>query len=326
MKANPIRWHCTLLWAISSLVGCVSTPEDTHSGEEIRLMQQVQEVVGLEEATNESLIQYVEEAVKTPIVFHGLVLDRSGQPVSNQPIRAVVFDRKLDPLVWPYLGWTRITGLRTDRWGRFVIKDRTGARLTVATVDDDIWDINDESNERSFFYADADRDNNPGPLPLTKDAAAVFVLDKIPPEYRANPVNLGAIALPPSKTIGINLHRPRYGVTLGDADFLVKLTRGPVDADDRFDWLVTITAPQGGIQATSELYGKRAPETGYSKSLAIGADAEDENWSSRREILCFLKTPEGHYAHLQLKIRANSKTPFIAVVGHTNEFGNRYLQ
>jgi len=84
------------------LMGCVTTPEDTYSSEELRLMQQSQDVIGLTDVTNESLISYIEEAIDTPIVFHGLVLDQSGQPVPNHPIKATVFDQKLEPLVWPY--------------------------------------------------------------------------------------------------------------------------------------------------------------------------------------------------------------------------------
>ena len=288
-------------------------------------MQQSQGVIGLTDVSHESLISYVEEAINTPTVFHGLVLDQSGQPVSNHPIKATVFDQKLDPLVWPYLGWTRITGLSTDRQGRFVIKDRNGARLTVAIDDDDFWDINDESGERVFYYADADNEQNVSPLPVTADTAAIFVLEEIPVEYRANPVNLGAIMLPASDTIGINLHRPRYGVALDEADFLVELTKSETLSDGRFDWQITITLPAGGIQATPELYSRRTPETGYSESLTIVADAEDENWSTRREILCFLKTAGDQYAHLELKMRINDRTPFIAVMGHTNEFGNPFL-
>jgi len=227
--------------------------------------------------------------------------------------------------VWPYLGWTRITGLSTDQQGRFVIKDLNGARLAVAIDDDDFWDINDESGERVFYYADADHDQNVSPLPVTADTAAIFVLEEIPVEYRANPINLGAIALQPSQTIGINLHRPRYAVPSEEADLLVEFTKSVAYDNSPFDWRVSISVPAGGIQTTPDLYGKRAPETGYSQSLTISAGAEDENWSTRREVLCFLKTAGGQYAHLELKIRANGRTPFIAVMGHTNEFGNPFL-
>ena len=325
MKLTSINVYGALPCAIFSLAGCVTTPDDTYSSEEIRLMQQSQDVVGLTQVTNESLIRYIEDSVNTPIVFHGLVLDQSGQPVPNHPIKATVFDQKLDPLAWPYLGWTRLTGLQTNQQGRFVIKGRNGARLTVAIDDDDFWDINDEAGERVFYYADADRNQNISPLPVTADTAAVFVLEEIPAEFRANPINLGAIALQPSQTIGVNLHRPRYPVPKEDADFLVEFTQGAARDDARFDWQIRITVPAGGIQTTPELYGKLAPEAGYAESLTVGAAAEDENWSSRHEILCFLKTSEGHYAHLQLKIRANDTTPFIAVMGHTNEFGNPFL-
>ena len=326
MIGTSITRYGALLCAVFSLTGCVTTPEDTYSSEELRLMQASQEVVGLAEVTNDSLVSYIKDAVNTPIVFHGLVIDQSGQPVANHRINVTVFDQQLDPLVWPYLGWTRLTGLSTNQQGRFVIKDRTGARLIVSVNDDDFWDINDESGERVFFYADADRDQNIAPLPVNSTTPAVFVLEEIPVEYRANPINLGAIMLPVSETIGVNLHQPRYPVPLDRADFLVEFTKGVIRHDARFDWRVTITVPAGGIQATPELYGRRAPETGYTESLTIGADAEAEHWSSRREVLCFLKTSEGHYAHLQLKIRANEMTPFIAVMGHTNAFGNRFLQ
>ena len=325
MTLASINRYWALLFALFALAGCVTTPDDTFSSQEIKLLQQTQDVAGLAEVTNASLISYVEEALNTPIVFHGLVLDRSGEPIPNHPVKATVFDQKLDPLVWPYLGWTRITGLSTNQQGRFVIKNRKGARLAVAIEDDDYWDINDESGERVFYYADADRDQNVSPLPLTADTAAIFVLEEIPVEYRANPINLGAIALQPSKTIGINLHRPRYAVPLKEADLLVEFTRSVAYGDSPFDWRVSISVPAGGIQTTPDLYGKRAPETGYSQSLTIGADAEDENWSTRREILCFLKTASAQYAHLELKIRVNGRTPFIAVMGHTNEFGNPFL-
>ena len=325
MKFTSVNRCGALLCAMLPLIGCVTTPEDTYSSEELRLMQQSQDVIGLTDVTNESLISYIEEAIDTPIVFHGLVLDQSGQPIPNHPIKATVFDQKLEPLVWPYLGWTRLTGLSTDQQGRFVIKDRNGARLSVAIDDDDFWDINDDSGERVFFYADADRDQNVSPLPLTANTAAVFVLAEIPGEYRANPINLGAIMLPASETIGVNLHRPRYAVPLDEADFLVEFTKGEIQSDSRFDWQITITVPAGGIQATPELYSRRIPENGYAETLTISAIAENEGWSSRREILCFLKTPDGHYAHLQLKIRANDTSPFIAVVGHTNESGNPFL-
>ena len=325
MTLTSINRYWALLFALSALAGCVTTPDDTYSSEEIKLLQQTQDVAGLAEVTNASLISYVEEALNTPIVFHGLVLDRSGEPIPNHPVKATVFDQKLDPLVWPYLGWTRITGLSTNQQGRFVIKNRKGARLAVAIEDDDYWDINDESGERVFYYADADRDQNVSPLPVTADTAAIFVLEEIPVEYRANPINLGAIALQPSKTIGINLHRPRYSVPLEEADLLVEFTKSVAYGESPFDWRVSISVPAGGIQTTPDLYGKRAPETGYSQSLTIGADAEDENWSTRREILCFLKTASAQYAHLELKIRVNGRTPFIAVMGHTNEFGNPFL-
>ena len=325
MTLTSINRYWALLCALFALAGCVTTPDDTYSSEEIKLLQQTQDVAGLAEVTNASLISYVEEALNTPIVFHGLVLDRSGEPIPNHPVKATVFDQKLDPLVWPYLGWTRITGLSTNQQGRFVIKNRKGARLAVAIEDDDYWDINDESGERVFYYADADRDQNVSPLPVTADTAAIFVLEEIPVEYRANPINLGAIALQPSKTIGINLHRPRYAVPLKEADLLVEFTKSVAYGDSPFDWRVSISVPAGGIQTTPDLYGKRAPETGYSQSLTIGADAEDENWSTRREILCFLKTASAQYAHLELKIRVNGRTPFIAVMGHTNEFGNPFL-
>tara|TARA_X000000950_G_scaffold45779_1_gene52156 strand:+ start:743 stop:1042 length:300 start_codon:yes stop_codon:yes gene_type:complete len=99
VKFTPVNRSGALLCLMLPLMGCVTTPEDTYSSEEVRLMQQSQGVIGLTDVSHESLISYVEEAINTPIVFHGLVLDQSGQPVSNHPIKATVFDQKLDPPV-----------------------------------------------------------------------------------------------------------------------------------------------------------------------------------------------------------------------------------
>lgn len=321
------RWYRSgcAAFALLALSSCVTTPENTYSQAEIDLLRESTGHTELEVATDPDLIAHIDEAVATPVDFHALIVDKAGNPIPDFPVQITLYDQKLSPLAWPYLGWTTYSGLVTDKAGRVSLTGKTGARLAISVHNQDYWELEQKSSRAVFNYADVARSSGDGPLPTTPETAVTFRLQKVPDEAIASPLDMGSVRLRPGEEIGLSLYLPRYAVDPANADFFVQLDRQLPDESGRYDWQLRVRAPGGGVQLAPSLYIESAPELGYEESLELGHRADSDSWRDQTEALLFLRTPRGHYAFLELKIRTSGE-PFIAVTGRVNDFGLRYLE
>ncbi len=318
------RSGITALILSVALTACVTTPEDTYSTADLALLQERGWEPNFDGITPANLEAHVRAEIATPIVFHGLVLDESSNPIPDHPVSIVVFDRVLSPFQSPFFGWTTLQGIRTDRDGRFSLTDLRGAAVVVSVGDRDYWDIDEGRAQRVYHYSTWRLAENEHMLPVDPQSPAVFHLDRKPERARTTLVRLGSITLPLDAQTGIALNRPRYPVEPGVADLLLHFTREPANVDGRFSWRLRITTPDGGIQRVQTLFTDQAPAEGYLQQLDIGYEASAQGWNHRVDIPCFVLTGEGHYASLVLRVRT-LETPFVAVSGKLNPHGERYL-
>ena len=304
---------------------CVSTPDQTQSNREVGLIQQIGWEPSIFDTSRRDFKQTAQQAVNSPIQFHGLVTSERGNPVANLPVEIIVFDRLLDPFVSPYFGWTKLLDICTDNAGRFSITKRQGAALVVTVRHPDYWEENDQNAVRTFLYADQLAYENEHPLPTSRQTPAVFTMIRKPPEAYPEKVSTGTIEIPHQKAIGIKLlGNSRASVPIEEAELVMQLSKGPPADSENYDWALTVQVPGGGIQTLKGLFETQAPESGYEPQLTLGIEAEAANWDHRGEWYCYIKTAAGNYGLLEIRVRTRNRS-FVALEGTLNTMQARYI-
>ena len=315
-------WISPLLALV--LNGCISVPDDTWNQQEARVLEMRGWEPDFDGVRQDELENHVREEINAPIEFHGLVFDDQGEPIAGLPVKVTLFDEIIQPFRSPYFGWTNLHNVQTDAKGRFQVSGRTGAALIVSVTSADYWDVDEHRAQRVYYYSDFRRAQNKHPLPLTSSAPATFQLKPKPEEAKTELIRMGSITLPIGEEIGLSLGRPRHPVDAELADLLVTLKMDEPDSEDRYNWQLQVRVPGGGIQRVHTLFTDQAPAEGYQQGLRFGSSAGAGNWSHREELLCFMRTADGNFAAVTLRVRTRGQ-PFINVTGKINPHGLRYL-
>lgn len=320
-------WAVKLLAVLLCCTGCVTRPISTATSSDVRLYQEhLQRPPWLEEMSEDDIHRTVEQALQTPVDFHGVVVDEAGEPVSGAAVTFALFDQKLDPFEFPYVGWTMQPEVKSGLNGRFSLTGAQGTALYVRVQKDGYRAVG--NSKRHLRYAPRMQYLNEYPLP-TADAPMRFVLTPGLPLEGFFVVDSGGIPIPRGGSeIGFWLdQRDPYGVAPEKGHFAFSCDKGPERDDGRWDWSCRIRMKEGsGIQLRQDLVLLHAPEDGYQPVYEWGFDADDPDWDHRDERFVYIRLEDGrYYGHLTFKVRTAGDY-FFDVDGMVNLTGSRELE
>ena len=306
-----------------ALASCVTEAEQTASQTDMRnLGRQLEGSHGmnvLAQIPPEELEAAVKDMVATPIKFWGRVENEAGQPIPDAQVIVISFDRPADPFLFPYVSYTQFPTLTTDKEGRFVVRDTTGAALIVSVAKTGYQSVTGAS--RRLAYAEALRAG--GELP-TETNPAVFVFERTAFE-ELRPIATGALPLPESGEslpLSIRSIRP-YGVDPEEVEATVLCEQEAANSDGRFPWRCSLTIPGGGAQRM-RLEFDRAPEDGYAETIEFGDAVDDADWDHRRRERIVIRFPDQTYAFTNFRIRLTGERN-VSFKGVWNPTGSRVL-
>ncbi|MGH1472515.1 MAG: hypothetical protein ACRBCS_15105 [Cellvibrionaceae bacterium] len=303
----------------------MTAPTNTETPEQVNLVAAMEVLPSFDDTATDEIETVLEADIATPVTFFGKVIDESDEPLEGIPVDVVLLNRKLDPFISPYYGWTFLRDIQTDKNGYFSIKDTAAAGLSVSVSSEGFWDKG--NFERHYFYASRLDKKNQFPLPTTKETAAIFTLQEKPKNAFFERISTGTIPLPNQKLTGINFEQKRYAADLDDADLLITLDKGKTNDSSTYSWSITLTSSAGeaGFQRMRGPLSFQAPSNGYQKSLTFTMDSKSQDWRDRAEWEIYVKTAKSHYALLTIRVRTRG-APFVAIDGTINRFGARYVR
>lgn len=243
---------------------------------------------------------------RAPIDFFGKVVDEKGQPV---PEASVEFS-------WNNLQGTTQRTARSGADGLFSLNGEQGKHLAVNVSKSGYY--TSKSNLAGFFYAG--RDDNFVP---NRSQPVVFHLRKQGPAEMLH-VSSGRIKVPLDGTqVMINLWTGQPVVTGGDLRVTCLSKRG--ELEQKYDWELSISVPNGGIQETGEEFPFLAPNSSYESVMEIAMHGNDPiSWQNTIHRTYFVRLPEGRYGRLSLFFVAyNGVLRFDATI---NPSGSRNLE
>jgi len=309
------------------LGGCVNRAQSTTNQRDVGLLQRANDgdvPEALRIFDDDDLESELEEAMETPAPFWGLVVDEKGNPLADVAVRVTLFDHVLKPFEFPFVGWTELKGIRTDKRGRFKITGRSAGALVVNVIEDGYWQ--EEEGFRTYRYAEKLQHRNEYELP-TASSPATFRLIPKPPDAILEPISTGAISVDLDGTpVGVSYATTsRYGLPPDVGTIQLAVEAGPPNAEGRYDWQCRITVPEGGVQMRRGLFVTEAPADGYGTSLTLGYAADDPDWDHREDYRLFARDRNGIYAYFVLRVRTQNH-PFVSLEGVYNPTGARYGQ
>lgn len=310
-----------------ALTGCVSLPASTTTSSDVRVLRAQLEVPEwLGKLDDRAIDQLVTEALETPVDFYGRVVDRDGKPISDVGVELALFDHRLDPFVFPYVGWTALSPIKTDAEGRFALESVTGTDLYVRVFKPGWKSVG--NSKRHVRYAEVDRYLNEYPIPTEAEPMTFVMTPGLPLDdyYR---FNSGAVLLPrDGSEIGYRLDRPNpYGVAPEEGDLAVGCKKGAMTESGTWDWSCRLRMLNGGgVQLRRDLVLQQAPTDGYREVFEFGMSAEAAEWDHRAERYLYVRLRDGrYYGHLGLRVRTAGDF-FFAVDGMVNTAGTRELE
>ena len=312
----------------AALAGCVAQPvSQTTSSDLAAYRAQLEVPDWLAAMDPQEISDLVDQAIETPIAFYGRVVDTQGEPVPDARVSFAVFDTRLEPFEFPYVGWTLLPDVNTGRDGSFELVDVNGSSLYVR-VEKAGWKAVGNS-KRHLRYSEQTQHMNRYRLP-TEAEPMVFELTPGLPLEDYYYIHSGAVLIPrDGREIEYRLDTVNpYGVPAGEGDLAVSCDKGSVRADGRWDWSCTIrmTRAGGGIQLQREIVLEQAPEAGYMPAIEISMAADDPNWDHRADRFTYVSLREGHYyGHLTFRIRTDGDY-YFDIDGMVNVTGSRELE
>lgn len=305
--------------------GCVNRAKNTANSRDLGFLQRMsdREVPEVLQVFDDSDFEgELRDAVDTPADFWGVVMDEENNPLAGVPVRVTLFDHVIDPFEYPFIGWTELKNIRTDKQGRFKITGRRAGAVVVDVDEKGFWQ--EEQGYRSYYYAEELAERNERPLP-TVDNPAVFRLVPKPADAITEPVSTGAIAVSLDGTpVEVSLATySRHGEAPGEGTMEISVVADEPNEEGRYGWTCRVAVPDGGVQLRTQLFIKEAPADGYEKSMEVGYSADDPNWDHREDYLVFVRDPDGLYAHFVLRVRTHNN-PFVSLQGVFNPTGARY--
>jgi len=250
---------------------------------------------------------------KTPIEFYGRVLDQHDQSVPEAKVT----------LGWTASGGSKSGSVRSDANGYFEFTGERGKYLDVDVSKPGY--VGGKQARKGFEYAAFFEFDFHAP---DAKRPVIFRLWKL---GRAEPLYLWTM----SKDVGvddqpiwISARTGKVGPT-GDLSISVwRSIQGDLRSMTPFDLRITLRAAPGGeiVQTTDDLM-YLAPETGWTPEIVISRHVGPPWYGSVEEPKIYMRTPEGKYAALEVKIDQFTKPGAgIQIVGYMNPSGSRNLE
>jgi hypothetical protein len=324
-----LTFLAALVLAITQLPlgGCASRAVSTTTGSDVAAYRaQLQIPDWLAQMNEREIAELVAEALETPVDFYGRVVDPEGRPVAGVEVSPALFDHRLEPFEFPYIGWTVLEPVETDADGRFELTGVAGSALYVRVAKAGWKSVG--NSKRHLRYAQPIRYLNEHPLPSAAQPMQFVMAPGLPLEdYYV--VQSGAVLLPrDGSEIGYRLDAVNpYGVDPDAGDVAVACRKGPVTPAGRWDWSCKLRMPNGGgVQLRRELVLQQAPADGYGDAYAFGMRADDPDWDHRAERYLYVRLRDGrYYGQLAFKVRTAGDF-FFALDGMVNKTGGRQLE
>jgi hypothetical protein len=323
---NSCRYSIALAIAVA-LSACVATPvSTTTSSDLVAYRAQMEEPDWLSSRSHAEVSRMVDEAIATPIEFFGRVVGPDGQPIKDATVTFAVFDTKLDPFEFPYVGWTLLPEVKSGGDGHFRLTGVTGTGVYVR-VSKPGWKAVGNS-KRHIRYAEVVRYLNQHPVPTKEEPMDFHMAPGMPLEDYFL-IHSGSVLIPrDGSEIEYSLAEINpYGVPAGQGDLGVACQKGIEVADGRWDWSCTVRMTGGGgIQYQRSVVLEQAPADGYRQSLEIGMAADDPAWDHRADRYTYVRLGDGdYYGHLTFRIRTAGDF-YFDIDGMVNVTGSRELE
>jgi hypothetical protein len=326
-RSRKPGWLPVLLVLALLVQGCVTRAVNTATSSDVRLYQEhLERPAWLESLSEDEISALVDEALETPVAFYGVVVDEAGEPVADAVVNFALFDQRLAPFEFPYVGWTELPAIETRRDGSFSLEDVTGTALFVRVQKDGYKSV--DNSKRYLRYAERLRRPGDQPLP-SPEAPERFVLTRGMPLEDYYLVESGGVPIPrDGSEVGYRLdEKDPYGVEPEQGHFALSCDKGPVLPNGRWDWSCRIRMAEGsGIQQRHDLVLQEAPTEGYGPIYEWGFAADDPAWDHRDERYVYLSLADGQYfGHLAFKVRTAGDF-YFSVDGMVNRTGSRQLE
>jgi hypothetical protein len=260
-----------------------------------------------------------------PIVFFGKVVDQAEHPVPGFEVEMETtrFDPDHSRLTMGIPLRRTTHEVVTDADGRFLLEGEQGDSLRIVRIE--------KSGYRqvrrylpSFNYGREGALHRPDPddpvvFQVWKEEGAVPLLR----HERMTRISYDGTPL------YLNLENGRLGAA---GDVRLRLLRDPRELTglrDRFDWILRVEVPDGGLVEASSDAGWAAPADGYESAFDFVALGEDPEWTPVKEFHLFVRARGGRYfGRVTLRLDANSNQPatgltYTAIV---NPNGSRNLE
>jgi hypothetical protein len=313
----------TVLALAGALTGCVTAAKQSASQSDISWFARTLDQDAFSEVDPEEFMETAEEALETPIEFHGIVVSDEGNPLKGVRVTATIFDHLVDPFEFPYFAFTTREPVFTDDQGRFRFTKEQGAGMYVLVEAPGYAPVT--APRKLFVYAES---LDPTlPLPRTADAPAEFVFEIRPPEAELRPIHTGALRF---EDDGVPLEASLrelapYGVEPGTGDAVISCQRTLENAapDARYDWWCDLTIPGGGFQPF-RINMDQAPESGYVENGRLEMKVDDERWDDRADRDLVVRFADGMYGFVRVSMRMDGDF-YVAFDGVWNPTGSTWL-
>jgi hypothetical protein len=249
-------------------------------------------------ATYEKMLEQFKSDFRTPINFYGKVIDQRGDPVPDAEVKLSAND-KADGRPSEY---TR----RTDEAGMFSITGAHGITLAVEVSKPGYRAIPPQHGKATSSGVFEYGLSSHGVYQSSENAPTIFVL------YKPGPTE-------PLVKIGEkNFRIARDGSPLsialdGRSAHQVILRCWNTDlqrpeGQQKYDWRLEITVPNGGLVARNDAFDFEAPTAGYLPTDKIDMSASlpfgHGGWSGSAERSYFLRFADGIFARAKLEMHA----------------------
>jgi hypothetical protein len=323
----------TLKPEISASKTAITDASSAEEAEETE-KERMQELMKAGKMTEEEYDQWrfkkrIEEGEKSnvPVRFYGKVVDQMGLPVSDVKVKFIIFS--FDGSVLRNTADQKRTelDLMTDIQGRFSVENQKGYSIQVETLEKETY------QPQPYFRKGFDYDpyfqsihtpdpNNPVIFKIWKKQGAENII-----HHQKN------IRIPYDGTpIIFDLSKGKK-VNPGEiGDLRVTLRRTPLQIErgkQKYDWIATIDAIDGGVIESKDDFMNLAPENGYEPGLEIKMLANDPNWKPNVTVPIYLKSRGGkHYGRVTLEFRTGSDrdTTGFTITSYINPAESRNLE
>ncbi len=249
---------------------------------------------------------------KTPIEFYGRVLDQHEQPVPDAEIA----------LGWTASGGSKNGSVRSDTNGYFEFTGEKGKYLDVNVSKPGY--VGGKQARKGFEYAAFFEFDFHVPDPKQPVVFRLWRLGEPEPMYQWS---MGKDVGIDDQPIWVSARTGKVGAA-GDLGVSVWRSIQERPSMTPFDLRITLrAAPGGGIVQSKDDLMYLAPETGWMPEIVISHQVRPPWYGSVVEPRIYLRTPDGKYAAMQLKIDQFTKPGAgIQIVGYMNPSGSRNLE